>query len=136
MMEDIKEIVKWYELQKNAVEDAELRVGFSFPESLSYIYRKYGYGFVVNQEGAINRLIDPMTCADIRLREDVYEFDSDLELYASFEKDKMLFFEVNEGVYLSIEIEDGKIYYLNKQIADNIFEFIMKISNNPDYWCE
>lgn len=51
-------------------------------------------------------------------------------------KIRCFFFEVNEGVYLSIGIEDGKIYYLNKQIADNIFEFIMKISNNPDYWCE
>lgn len=100
------------------------------------LYTEIGYGFVINQEGAINRLIDPETCADIRFREDIYEFDPDLELYSNYEIDKLIFFEVNEGVYLQIGIEDNKIYYLDEIIANSLEEFIKKISKNPDYWCE
>lgn len=135
-MEEIKNIVKWYSLDLKDVNEAEQRMGVPFPESLKSIYKKYGYGFVMNSEGAINRLIDPMTCADIRLREDIYEFDPDLELYGPFEKDKILFFEVNEGVYISIGIKDEKIYFVNQVIAHNLVEFLLKISEDPDYWCE
>lgn len=136
MTDNIKKIVNTFELQEVAIKEAEQRLGFSFPKSLLSIYQKLGYGFVINQKGAINRFFDPMTCADIRLREDVYEFDPDLELYSSFEQDKMIFFEVNEGVYMSIGINDGKIYYLDDIIANDVVEFFNRISENPDYWCE
>ena len=135
-MRKIQQIVKWYEVSEKDIVSAEQRIGFSFPKDLKTIYKKYGYGFVNNQVGAINRIIDPITCADIRLREDFYEFDPDLELYSSFEKDKLLFFEVNEGVYISIGFDDGKIYYLNEVIGNDIFEFLFDVSENPDYWCK
>lgn len=135
-MSEIEEIVRWHTLSYNSIIDAELHMGIVFPKSLNTIYQNYGYGFVKNKEGAINRLLDPMTCANIRMRKDIYEFDLDLEVYLPFEKDKLLFFEVNEGVYLSMGINDEKIYYLDRLVANDIFEFIVNISNNPDYWCQ
>ena len=109
-MKEIENIAKWYRLDMKAVNEAEQRMGFSFPKSLR--------------------------CADIRLREDIYECDPDLELYESSETDKILFFEVNEGVYISIGINDEKIYFMNEIIAYDLSEFLFKISENPDYWCE
>ena len=135
-MKEIENLAKWYRLDMKAVNEAEQRMGFSFPKSLRTVYQKYGYGFVTNTEGAINRLMDPLTCADIRLREDSYECDPDLEVYESSETDKILFFEVNEGVYISIGINDEKIYFMNEIIAYDLSEFLFKISENPDYWCE
>ena len=135
-METIFELVNAYELKDDDVKNAEERMNIIFPKDLKKLFSKIGYGFVINSKGAINRLIDPDSCADIRLREDIYEFDPDLELYLSFEDDKLIFFEVNEGVYISIGINDNKIYYLDRVIAENIEEFICKISKNPDYWCE
>lgn len=136
MTENIFKLFKSYRVDNDDIRSAEQRMGICFPNDLKFLYSNMGYGFVINEEGAINRLIDPETCADIRLREDIYEFDPDLELYSISEENKLIFFEVNEGVYLSIGLDDERIYYLNDMIANSLEEFIVSISNNPDYWCE
>ncbi|MBR6536030.1 MAG: SMI1/KNR4 family protein [Lachnospiraceae bacterium] len=136
MTENIFKLFKSYRVDYDDIRRAEQRMGICFPNDLKFLYSNMGYGFVINEEGAINRLIDPETCADIRLREDIYEFDPDLELYSISEENKLIFFEVNEGVYLSIGLDDERIYYLNDMIANSLEEFIVSISNNPDYWCE
>ena len=45
-----------------------------------------------------------------------------MDSYASYEDDKLLFFEVNEGIYLSIVMTDGKIYYCDELVADNVLD--------------
>ncbi len=51
--------------------------------------------------------MDPDTIADITLREGIYEYDPDLEgIYE--EADKLVFYEVNEGVYLTLELNDNQ----------------------------
>lgn len=79
-MVEVNEIVKWYKCNEEAIIQAEKLIGFEFPSELKTIYLKYGYGFVKNKINAINRLISPMGCADIRLREDIYAYDPDLDL--------------------------------------------------------
>ena len=63
---------------------------------------------------AINRIMDPDTIADITLREGIYEFDPDLEgIYE--EEDKLVFYEVNEGVYLTLDLntpQQTPVYFL------------------------
>lgn len=116
---------------------AEKRMNILIPFELKEFYRNIGCGLMYSNVNANNRLIDPLTCADIRLREDFYEFDPDLELYESFEKDKMIFFEINEGVYALIEISNNKrnkIYFGDEVIANSLEEFLEKIGENPDYW--
>ena len=56
------------------------------------------------------------------MREDAYECDPDLELYESFELDSLIFFEINEGVYASIGLQDGKIYMTDEVIAESYME--------------
>jgi antitoxin YxxD len=133
MFENVRNNCKLYELSEKEILDAEKRMGIRFPKDLSNFYKELGYGFVINTKHAINRLIDPESCADIRLHEDIYEFDTDLEMYKIYEEKAIIFFEVNEGVYISIGINDGKIYFGNEVIADSLIEFLEKIVD-PDYW--
>lgn len=133
MYEKITNIFKAYKIEPDEIADAEKRMGMTFPNDLRNFYKEVGYGFVKNDMGAINRLIDPLGCADIRMREDIYEYDLDLEMYETYEENSLIFFEVNEGVYMSIGLSDGKIYFADKSVADSLSDFLQKIVN-PDYW--
>ena len=133
MFTNIKNYFDAYEVNEQEIVNAEKYMKIQFPNDLKNFYMEVGYGFVKNEEGAINRLIDPLGCADIRLRTDIYEYDPDLEMYETFEEDKLIFFEVNEGVYMSIGLTDEKIYFTDKLIAESLSDFLEKIVN-PDYW--
>ncbi|WP_293786911.1 hypothetical protein [uncultured Pedobacter sp.] len=72
----------------------------------------------------------------INLKRDEFEFDPDLEVYDDLYKgEKVLFYEVNEGVYLAIDIVDengkNKIYYPDAIIADSLEDFIKSFLTNP-----
>ncbi len=133
MYNEISDIFEAYKVEHNEIVDAEKKMGISFPQDLRRFYKEVGYGFVNNEFGAINRLIDPLGCSDIRLREDMYEYDLDLEMYEIYEENSLIFFEVNEGVYISIGLSDGKIYFTDKIIAESLLDFMKQIVN-PDYW--
>lgn len=133
MYSEISDILKTYKVEQNEIIEAEKRMGITIPCDLRKFYQEVGYGFVKNEMGAINRLIDPLGCADIRMREDIYEYDPDLEMYETYEENSLIFFEVNEGVYMSIGLSDGRIYFADKVIAESLLEFLQKIAN-PDYW--
>jgi hypothetical protein len=55
---------------------------------------------------------------EINLRQDEYEFDPDLDIYG--DPDRIIFFQVNEGVFLTIDKAsasngiNSSIYYLYK----------------------
>ncbi|WP_394581802.1 hypothetical protein [Cytobacillus firmus] len=74
---------------------------------------------------SINRVVGPGAVADIRLREGVFEFDPDLDEIFD-EKDKLIFFEVNEGVYISIDLQlaNNPIFYFDTQIAESLEDFL------------
>ncbi len=119
------------------IAQAEERMGIKFPHELKQFYEEVGCGFVAS-DGAINRVISPMECARIRLREGIYEGDPDLEMYESCEEESLLFFEIMEGVYASIALgpdERNKVYFADEKIADSLFEFLSKIKKS-DYWVE
>lgn len=133
MYSEISDILKAYKVEQNEIIEAEKRMGITIPYDLRKFYQEVGYGFVKNESGAINRLIDPLGCSDIRMREDMYEYDPDLEMYETYEENSLIFFEVNEGVYMSIGLNDGKIYFADRVVAESLLDFLQKIVN-PDYW--
>lgn len=135
MFEEIKNNCKLYKLSFEDILNAEKRMKIKFPQDLLKFYTELGYGFVENSKHAINRLLDPESCADIRLREGMYEFDPDLEMYLPYENKAIIFFEINEGMYASIGINDCKIYFADEIIANSLVEFLEKIIN-PDYWAK
>lgn len=133
MYSEIEAFFKAYKVEESEIVEAEKRMGVSFPEDLRKFYKEVGYGFVLNEIRAINRLIDPLGCADIRLREDIYEYDPDLEIYESIEEESLIFFEINEGVYASIGLQDGKIYMIDEVVAESLLDFLKNIAK-PEYF--
>lgn len=130
---------KFFKLQENELIVAEERLGFAFPNELRNFYLEVGYGFIKgNNVDAINRIMDPDTIADITLREGIYEFDPDLEgIYE--EEDKLVFYEVNEGVYLTLDLntpQQTPVYFFETQIADSLEEFIRKINHDAEYFVD
>ncbi|KAB8129171.1 SMI1/KNR4 family protein [Gracilibacillus oryzae] len=127
---------QFYELQENDIINAEERLGFPFPAELRDFYIKIGYGFISSNSNAFNRVMDPDTVADITLREGIYEFDPDLDgIYE--EEDQLVFYEVNEGVYITLDLTDTtstSVYYFETKIADSLEEFLRKVDEDPAYF--
>ncbi|MFB1052082.1 SMI1/KNR4 family protein [Paraliobacillus sp. JSM ZJ581] len=128
---------KFIRLQENELLDAEERLGFELPNELRDFYLEIGYGFIKGSDGnAINRIMDADTIADITLRESIYEFDPDLEgIYE--DDDKLVFYEVNEGVYLTLDLntpQQTPVYFFETQIAGSLEEFIRKVDEDAEYF--
>ena len=116
--------------------EAENELGYRFPDELSQFYSEIGYGFFYNTlDEDFNRFLSPDVVAEINLRQDQYEFDPDLNLYDN--SDRTIFFEVNEGVYLTIDHSvKGKkspVYYILTKITDSIEEFLRLYDNDFEY---
>ncbi|WP_342472632.1 SMI1/KNR4 family protein [Metasolibacillus sp. FSL H7-0170] len=129
---------KIYKVSKEDVLKAEQRMDMDLPEDLKQLYLEVGYGFIKGQSAnAINRLLGPGAVADIRLREGVFEFDPDLdELYD--DENKLIFFELNEGIYISLELQlvNNPVFYFDIQIAASLEEFFKKFINDNEYYID
>lgn len=115
---------KTYKVPEGDILKAEQRMKISFPNDFKKLYSEVGYGFIKGQSAnAINRILGPSAVADIRLREGVFEFDPDLD--GLYEEDKLIFFEVNEGIYISLDLQlvNNPIFYFDIQIADSLEDF-------------
>lgn len=128
---------KFFPLKEKDLIKAEERLGFNFPPELREFYLEVGYGFFKgNNENSISRLMDPDTIADITLREGIYEYDPDLEgIYE--EADKLVFYEVNEGVYLTLDLNDtqrNSVHFFDNKIADSLESFIKKVDEDNEYF--
>lgn len=115
----------------------EVEKRIKIPLELRNFFVNVGYGFFFLQEGSINRLIDPIDFELINTRKGYYEFAPELEYYET-NHDKLIFFEVNEGIYLSIKKEDkdGKnaIYYFGNKIAESLKEFLMRFDKEGHFF--
>lgn len=123
-------------LKPFALVEAENELGFRLPNELDELYSKIGYGFLFNNSDKdFNRLLSPDVVAQINLRQDQYEFDPDLEIYDN--PDHIIFFEVNEGVYLTLDrTVKGKkspVYYVRKKINESLEDFLRAYDKDPDY---
>lgn len=110
------------------------------PKELKEFFVAIGYGFFFHQDNSsFDRLLDVISFKKVNLRQDYYEFDPDLDLYSHNKyQDKLIFFEVNEGVYLLINKHDingrNAIYYFDKKIADSLEEFLIKFDREGHYF--
>src|SRR5699024_7736682 len=98
-------------------------------------YLEVGYGFIKGQSAnAINRILGPGSVADVELREGIFEFDPDLD--AVYDEDKLIFFELNEGIYLSLDLQlvNNPIYYMDNKIAESVEDFFKKFINDNEYY--
>jgi len=129
---------KTYKVPEYDILKAEQRMDISFPNDLKQLYLEVGYGFIKGQSAnAINRILGPGAVADIKLRADIFEFDPDLDELLD-DKNKLVFFEVNEGVYISIDLQiaNNPIFYFDIQIAESLEDFFKKFLKNNEYYID
>jgi hypothetical protein len=127
----------FYVVTEDEISEAERTLGFVFPKELRDFYIQIGYGFFGGSKYNVNRLMDPYSVRDFRLRQNDFEFYPDIELYDHYEDNKLIFFESDESALISIELSDkekSKIYYYNTKIADSLEEFIEKIQDDDSYF--
>lgn len=128
---------QFYPLTKDEIKNSESKLGIVFPQLLRDFYLEIGYGFIGSEVGNINRIMDPESVLDFRLRQNDFEFYPDIEIYDKFEEDKIIFFEASESALISIGFgsdNSGKIYYYDVEISKNLTEFLEKLSENDTFY--
>ncbi|MEH7821145.1 SMI1/KNR4 family protein [Bacillus altitudinis] len=119
--------------------DVEKELDLKFPKELIRFYIEVGYGFINGSEFNTNRIMDPYSVRDFRLRVNDFEFYPDIEIYDEFENNKLIFFEANESALMSIELNEkdrSAIYYYDIQIANSLEEFLTKIQEDYKYYLD
>ncbi|MEC3334226.1 SMI1/KNR4 family protein [Bacillus cereus group sp. MYBK181-1] len=128
----------FYPLPKEEIAEAEDLLKMQFPKELKRFYEEIGYGFLKTNKTLINRFMDPFSVVDFRLRQDIYEYNPNLDDVDDDES--LVFFEVSEISFLTIkfkqenELGQCPIYYGSTRIADSLEEFLIKMEGNPDYY--
>ena len=128
---------QFHPLTKDEIKNSESKLGIIFPKLLRKFYLEIGHGFIGSEVGNINRIMDPESVLDFRLRQYDFEFYPDIEIYDEFEEDKMIFFEANESVLISIGFgsdNSGKIYYYDEEISKNLGEFLEKLLEDDTFY--
>lgn len=131
----------FYPVTEEEIQEAEKELQLKFPKELIDFYLEVGYGFIKGSEYNINRIMDPFSVRDFRLKINDYEFYPDIEVYGLFEENKLIFFEGSESALMSIELTENEhhtnpIYYDDIQIAASLEEFLSKIGDNDKYYLE
>ena len=129
----------FYPVTESEIKEVEKKLNLKFPRELVKFYIEVGYGFIKGSEFNINRIMDPYSVRDFRLRINDFEFYPDIEIYNEFENKKLIFFEGSESALMSIDLNEknsSPIYYYDIQIATSLEEFLRKIEKNDKYYLE
>lgn len=127
----------FYPVKSEDISIAESNMGIIIPGILTQFYLSVGYGFLETRKHNINRIMDPGSVEEFFLGTGQFQDSEGVELFSDYTKDKLVFFEVNESLYLSMGItkkNKGKIYYYDEMIADDLNEFFEKYVDNEDYF--
>ena len=131
MFEKIKldPLNQFYPVNLDKIRDSESKLAIQIPDLLKEFYAEVGYGFLKSKVDNINRIMDPESVLDFRLRQHDFEFYPDIEIYKQF--------EANEVALLSIGFaaeNKGKIYYYDKEIAPNLVELLDRLMEDDTFY--
>lgn len=127
----------FYPVKAEEIHKAESNMGIIIPDTLTQFYLTIGYGFLETRRYNINRIMGPNSVEEFCLGTGQFENSEEVELYAKYTKDKLIFFEVNESLFLSIGItkmNKGKIYYYDEVIANDLNDFFKKYIEDERYF--
>lgn len=129
----------FYPIYQDEIDEAESLLQMELPKELKRFYQEIGCGFLKSDTRTFfNRFMDPISVADFRLRQDIYEYNPNLDDVDDDES--LVFFEVTELNFLTIKFKEGNelgqcpIYSEDEKIADSLEEFLIKMEGNPDYY--
>lgn len=129
----------FYPVTEREILKVEKELNLKFPEELVGFYAKVGYGFIQGSEYNINRIMDPYSVRDFRLRKNDFKDYPDIEIYEKFEIDKLIFFEGSESALISIALNEknrNPVYYYDIEIATSLDECLREIKRNDEYYLE
>ncbi|MEC0037385.1 MULTISPECIES: SMI1/KNR4 family protein [Bacillus] len=128
----------FYPIYQDEIDEAESLLQMELPKELKRFYQEIGYGFLKSDKRTFfNRFMDPISVVDFRLRQDIYEYNPNLD---DVDDDSLVFFEVTELNFLTIKFKEENelgqcpIYSEDEKIADSLEEFLIKMDENPDYY--
>ncbi len=127
----------FYQVKPEAIQKAEQNMGIIFPEVLVQFYLNVGYGFLETHGHNINRIMGPCSVEEFYLGTGQFQNSEEVEIFGNYSRDKLIFFEVHESLFLSIGItkmNKGKIYYFDEVIANDLNEFFNKFLANEEYF--
>lgn len=127
----------FYPVNAEAIHRAESNMGIIIPDTLIQFYLTIGYGFLETCTYNINRIMGPSSIEEFYLGTGQFQNSEEVKIFAKYTKDKLVFFEVTESLFLSIGItkmNKGKIYYYDELIANDMNEFFKKYLENERYF--
>ena len=129
----------FYSVKNEMIKKAEENMGVFIPKALQTFFLEVGYGFLESKKSNVNRLMGPSSISEFRLMIGQFENSEIAEEFKIYSSDKLVFFEVNESMYLSIGITKnnaGKIFYYDDLIAVNLEEFLKKYTEKEGFFLE
>ena len=129
----------FYKVYAQEIEKAEKTMGIFLPESLKQFYLEVGYGFLESKEENINRIMDLESVCEFRFQEGQFEGSEEAEDLREETSDKVVFFECNEVMYLSMGFSKhnmGVIYYGEQAVAKDLEEFLEKYQEDEGYFLD
>ena len=63
---------EFYPITEEEITSAEEEMGLEIPSDLKDFYRKIGYGFIGDDLNNTNRIMDPASVAEFRLKKGIY----------------------------------------------------------------
>ena len=127
----------FYPVKPDEIQKAESGMGIIIPEVLTQFYLSVGYGFLETRKHNINRIMGPNSVEEFYLGTGQFQNSEEVEIFGDYSRDKLVFFEVNESLFISIgitKLNKGKIYYYDEMIADDLNEFFEKYLQNESYF--
>lgn len=127
----------FYPVNSEAVHKAESNMGIMIPDTLIQFYLTVGYGFLESCRHNINRIMGPSSVEEFYLGTGQFQNSEEVEIFSKYTKDKLVFFEVTESLFLSIGItkmNKGKIFYYEELIANDINDFFEKYLEDERYF--
>lgn len=82
----------FYPVSLEEIEEVEETLDLKIPKELKDFFLNVGYGFIKGSKYNINRIMDPYSIRDFRLKQNDYEFFPDIEVYDELEEE-IIFFE-------------------------------------------
>ena len=128
---------KFYAVNEQMIVNAQNELGILFPKNLVEFYDEVGYGFLASEVDNFNRIMDPVSVCEFRLRNGQFENYQELDIYDNYERDTLIFFEVCEGYYLSIgfsKSNNGMIYDGKKVISQNLKQFLIDYQKDEKFF--
>lgn len=128
---------KFYCVKEEVIASVQEELGIHLPKELKEFYKQVGYGFLHSDKYNFNRIMSPKSLCEFRFRKGQFNNDSELEMYETLERDKLIFFEISEGNFLSIgfsKSNNGKVYYGKTKIANSLKEFLEKYQDDENYF--